>query len=473
MNTLTQLTASPKRAGLIASALLLFSLVAVGLLYWLNLPQLYNFTYLGASVFIAGWLYAARSPWYYGFVVWSWFLASFVRRVVDYQLGTYTPPGLSLSLLTPFAVTLLALLDIPRFGRLLLQRTFLPFLLCLSAVLYGFLISLSMQGPVDAVIALLNWLPPLIIGFHLLVRRHAYPQHRRVAQQVFIWGMLLLGLYGIAQFFLAPPWDVFWMIHSEMTSIGRPEAMQIRVFGTLDSPGPYAIVMLTGVILLLVSFSPLSLLAAVPGYTSFLLSMVRGAWLGWIVAVGVLLVRLTGRLRMRLLAFAAVIAVLVVPIFVMSGTLGEMAGSRLSTLSAIQQDGSYQARTNLYQETLLVALMSPVGHGLGSRNVDSGVVTVLWQLGWPGTALYGLGLFLMFKQAFRSRDRFAIAATAVATSLLFQMLASNQLAQVSGIIFWSMLSLAAAAYHYECEQQTSDHTDEPANTTTDSSPVPA
>jgi hypothetical protein len=473
MNTLTQLTASPRRAGLVAGALLLFSLVAVGLLYWLDLPQLYNFTYFGASVFIAGWLYAARSPWYYGFVMWSWFLASFVRRVVDYQLGTYTPPGLSLSLLTPFAVTLLAVLDIPRYGRLLVQRSFLPFLLCLSAVLYGYLIALSLQGPVNATVALLNWLPPLIIGFHLFVRQHAYRRHRHVAQRVFTWGMLLLGLYGIAQFFLAPPWDVFWMVHSEMNSIGRPEAMQIRVFGTLDSPGPYAIVMLTGVILLLVSFSPTSLLAAVPGYTSFLLSMVRGAWLGWIVALGVLIVRLTGRLRTRLIVFAAVIAVLVVPIFMMSGTLGEMAGSRLATLTNIQQDGSYQARTNLYQETLLVALMSPVGHGLGSRNVDSGVVTVLWQLGWPGTALYSLGLFLMFKQAFRGRGRFAVAATAVAVSLLFQMLASNQLAQISGIIFWSMLSLAAAAHYHDRAQPPPEEAPDPASRPTSLSSVPA
>jgi len=459
MNTLSRLTASPKRATLIAGALTLFSLVLFGLLIWTKQFGLLNLAYLGTSLLIAGWLYAADSPLYFGFVLWSWFLTAFIRRVIDYQLGSFTPPGMSFSLLTPFAVTSLAAFDIPRFGSLLLRRRFVPFLLCLCGILYGFILAIAWTDPKGALIELLDWLPPLLIGFHLLVTWRSYPQYRRIAQRTFTWGMLLIGLYGIAQFFFVPPWDAFWMVESEMASIGQPQPMEVRVFSTLDSPGPFATVMLTGVILLFSRPSFFTLMAAVPGYMSFLLSMVRGAWLGWVVAIGTLFVRLKRDMRLRLLAFAGAVAIVAVPVILSVGSIGEMAGSRMSTLANIQSDGSFQERMVLYRHTLWIAIAQPLGHGLGSRGMDSGVVELFWQLGWPGTILYVFGLFLILQNAMKGRDKFAVTATAVALSLLFQMLAANQLAQVAGVILWSMMSLAAASHFYEEDQKKTERED--------------
>lgn len=449
MNTLSHLTASPERASLITGALVLFSLVLIGFLIWIGQPELLNITYFGTSMLIAGWLYASNSPMYYGFVLWTWFLASFVRRVIDYQLGSFTPPGMSITLLTPFAVSSIAVLDIPRYGGLLLKRRFAPYLLCLCGIAYASILSFAWVSPMAATVALLNWIPPLLIGFHLLVNWRSYPRYRRVAQRTFTWCMLVIGLYGIAQFFLVPPWDAFWMIESEMNSIGHPYPMEIRIFGTLDSPGPFATVMLTGVILLFSRTTLFSLLSAVPGYVSFLLCMVRGAWLGWVIALGTLIVRLKGTARLRLVAFAGGVALLAVPLILTLGPIGEVTGSRMSTLTDVQSDGSFQERMNLYTETLWVALTSPMGHGLGSRGIDSGVVEMLWEFGWLGTTLYVFGLYLILRNAMKSTDTFAIAALAVVLSLLFQLLAANQFAQVTGVILWSMLSLAAASHFYE------------------------
>src|SRR5262249_404417 len=51
---------------------------------------------------------------------------------------------------------------------------------------------------------------------------------------------VLVAVYGLVQYMTVPPWDAFWMRHVEMNSIGLPLPLEIRVFSTLNSPGPTA-----------------------------------------------------------------------------------------------------------------------------------------------------------------------------------------------------------------------------------------
>ena len=53
--------------------------------------------------------------------------------------------------------------------------------------------------------------------------------------------LLLLGGYGIFQYLDPPSWDRDWMINSAMDSIGEPEPLMVRVFGTLNAPGVYGL----------------------------------------------------------------------------------------------------------------------------------------------------------------------------------------------------------------------------------------
>ena len=68
---------------------------------------------------------------------------------------------------------------------------------------------------------------------------------------------------------------------------GTPEPLGIRVFSTMNSPGPFANVLLAGLLILLTNenFSARPRLRAV-GYLSFLLlSLVRSAWIGWFLGL--------------------------------------------------------------------------------------------------------------------------------------------------------------------------------------------
>ncbi|MFW6772739.1 hypothetical protein ACOACO_00515 [Nocardioides sp. CPCC 205120] len=57
------------------------------------------------------------------------------------------------------------------------------------------------------------------------------------------WATLALASYGLIQFQFLPSWDRAWMIASDLNSIGAPLPGQVRVFGSLESPGPYALVL--------------------------------------------------------------------------------------------------------------------------------------------------------------------------------------------------------------------------------------
>jgi len=50
----------------------------------------------------------------------------------------------------------------------------------------------------------------------------------------------LVGIYGVIQFYVLPPWDRAWMIAADFASIGVPEPQQFRVFGASEAPGAYA-----------------------------------------------------------------------------------------------------------------------------------------------------------------------------------------------------------------------------------------
>ncbi|MDF9715016.1 hypothetical protein INN71_12890 [Nocardioides sp. ChNu-153] len=57
------------------------------------------------------------------------------------------------------------------------------------------------------------------------------------------WATLAIAGYGLVQFQFLPSWDRAWMVASNLSSIGAPVPGQVRVFGSLESPGPYALVL--------------------------------------------------------------------------------------------------------------------------------------------------------------------------------------------------------------------------------------
>ena len=100
-----------------------------------------------------------------------------------------------------------------------------------------------------ATFGLLTWVVPVVFGFHLAATWRRYEFWRDATQTAFRHGLIVLAIYGVIQFAWVPPWDGFWMDHAGMSSIGRPLPFQVRVFGTLNAPGVYAIFLMAGLLI--------------------------------------------------------------------------------------------------------------------------------------------------------------------------------------------------------------------------------
>ena len=442
---------------------------AIASLYWTNNAELLIFLFPFLSIVVAGMLYFARPAMYLGFTFWIWFVTPFIRRIVDYQINEFT--AVNMIMLTPFLVSAITFLSFLRFGLLLKKRLYLPYLLAFTGVMYGYGIGVLKNGLFAATFNLTEWLVPLLVGFHVMVHWRDYAEHKRIVKSTFTMGVIVTGTYGIMQFIAPAPWDVFWMEGSGMTSIGHPEPFRVRVFSMLNAPGPFAMILMAGLMLLFDGKGMLSKVALVPGYASFLLATVRGAWGGWLLTLLFIITKMTGQMRARLIGLLIFGTILIIPLQILSpaDSLNRVE-DRMGTFGNIAQDGSFNARMHMYQDRSINFLKNPVGEGLGffggssrndagaTRNLDSGILALFASLGWPGAALYIFGIIVMLKDVMYKRkwaqDQFVIIITGVTISYLILMVAANQLLSIKGIIIWVFLSLAMAARNIQTIQST-------------------
>jgi len=424
--------------------------------------------FIVGSFAVAVFLYRRYPLLYIGFTWWMWFLTPLVRRLIDYRSG-WDQRGVML--LSPVLVTLLTCVTffqyLPRASRL----GGLPFVLSFVGVFYGFLIGIINSSPMAAAQALLGWLTPIPFGFYLFVNWRHYPELRQNIQRVFLWSVLVMGVYGVVQYVVAPEWDRFWLISSGMTtSAGSPQPFGMRVWSTMNSTQPFAVAMLAGLLLLFNGKDTLRIPAAVMGYLAFLLTIARSAWLGWLVGLLTLLASLKPQLQMRLIITILVMGVCVFPVTTIA-PFSEMINSRLQTFSNLENDTSANDRANTYQRTLGIALSQVLGKGIGNNvnttadgkvetvQMDSGILDTLFAIGWFGTIFYLGGIVLIFFNLFQgsegSFDPFASAARAICLGIFVQMPLSSMTLGVSGVIFWGFSGMGMAAQKYYQHQRIS------------------
>lgn len=412
-----------------------------------------------AGTFVVGLLLYQRYPvLYVGFCWWVAFLTPLVRRLVDLQSGWVDPSPI---LLAPFLVILISgmtfLQELPRAYR---QAGF-PFILSAIAIFYGLLVGLVKNSPTGVVVPLLNWLAPLLLGFFLYANWRDYPAYRQNLQRVFLWGTLVTGGYGIFQYLTAPAWDGAWLTNTGLLTFGTPEPLGIRVFSTMNSPGPFATVMMAGLMLLLSSTSSLRFAASGAGYLAFLLSLVRSAWLSWVVAVVTFLPSLKTKFQIRFIVTALIMMILVLPLVNLQ-PFSDAIAPRIETLFNTREDVSYNERMEGYADLLTQGLLEIPGNGFGFvlandtlGSNDSGVLTLLFTLGWFGTIPYLGGILLLFLKLFQSTairiDPVATAARAIALGTFAQMGLGNPMLALSGMVFWGFLGMALAAQQYHTE----------------------
>lgn len=410
-----------------------------------------------------GWFLYLRYPvLYIGFTFWTWFLTPFLSRIIDYRNG-WDPSRLIL--VSPYLVTLITLVTFFRYLPKARHLGGLPMVLAFVALCYGSLIGLINSTPTSVARVFLDWLVPIPFSFHLLVNWQDYPSYRQNIQRTFLWGVLVMGAYGLVQYLVAPEWDRYWLIKSEMfTSAGQPEPMAMRIWSTMQSHGRFAITMQSGLLLLLTSKSPWRIPTAMVGTLAFLLTLVRSAWGAFVVGLLIFIPSLKQKLQLRIVMTMLILTICIFPLTTIE-PFSERINNRLQTISNIEEDTSFRERKALYDYQLGEALSKFQGVGIGNTmyldvitgewvklNIDSGILNLFFTLGWMGGSIYLSGLILIIVESFSSLsshvDSFINISFAIGISFACQIIFGSTFISLGGLFLWGFLSLAIAGYKY-------------------------
>ena len=402
--------------------------------------------------FAVGWLLYFRYPVLYnGFVWWLFFITPFLRRICDWRIGAFTEPKSSYIMLAPFVVCLICAHSIHLKLFKSRDKYSSVFILAISAVLYSYLVGTIYRGFLSSTISLLEWIAPLLFGYHLAINWQRYPMYAENIKRVFLWGGLIMGIYGVYQFMIAPEWDQLWMIGSGMTSSGgSPVPFGMRVWSTMNSQGPFADYIVTCLLILLSCQSPFVIPAAGFSAFSLLLSLVRVAWIGWIVAILSLLTSLTAKQKFRLLVSLVVMLLILVPLINME-PFSTVILKRLETLTNLQNDGSGLARQGTYEAILENISTNFVGDGIGALEGDSALIVIV-NLGWIGGIPYvgGLifGVLLVLMEPNRNNDLMLPVIRGILLKSLIFLLSSVTVKGAHGMLLWGFLGLGLSRVHY-------------------------
>jgi len=435
-------------------------------LYAAHLSILTNYLFPLLALIIGAILIFKQPTLYLSHVWWLWMLTPEIRRLVDYQIGWQPVDPIMLS---PYLATALAALTVISNIHLLNKKHLFPFALAAVAVLFGYMVGVYNSGLLPATFALLSWLLPILFGLHIAYRWRDYERNKNTIMHTFIAATVVMGAYGLLQFIDPPAWDRFWMISSKMMSIGQPVPFEVRIFSTMNSPGPFAFEIMGALLLLFVAKSSWRIPAAVFGYLALLLSLVRAAWGGWAIGLLYILYRSKPKHFVRYMLGTLVLVALALPIATY-GPIAKHISARFNSIENIQQNASYQSRTELYERFLSTSISNPLGVGLGSLGLaarlsakgqvadfDSGIMEVPYDLGWLGSGLYFVGalwnlLYITSNKRAQS-DLFITAATAIALATFSIMIFTNSLIGTTGMLFWGFCGMAVSGIKYTNEHR--------------------
>jgi len=409
--------------------------------------------YPAATVIVALVLYFRSDAGYLSFTLVVWFISPLVRRLIDLHAGWIDPSPV---LLAPLLVTLISGLSLPSIFRAP-SRLRSPYLIGLAGVLYGLGVSLLRSGTAGVAVPLLNFIAPVLFGAHVMSKGRNDRQLSETFDRAIIAGVMAMGIYGIVQYQLAPAWDTNWMINIDNAAFGQPEPFAIRVFSTLNSPIPFGSVMMVGLLVLLNRRGWTSVLASFVGYVAFGLSLARTAYLGW--AVGVLLLFFSSKLARLRLAFGFALVLLSATAFTSPNPITDVIGGRVRSFAAPKDDVSFNVRRAAYEQYAGALLADPFGQGIGSQGYsieaqvgfgphDSAVLEIFRCLGWFGGAAYlAAVIMLIYRCLAQSNDDAPLQSyRAIACGMIPAALFASVFLSVSGVVFWTVLSLASVRH---------------------------
>lgn len=384
--------------------------------------------------------------------------------MAEYKGGFFSSP--SPILLAPLLATSLSIITFLKYLPRMKRQGNLSFFWLIVAIFYAFCVGLvHRSSSIGVYLYLLGYSTPILFGFHLFMNWRNYPSYVSHFQRIFVWGVLVMGIYGVMQFLIAPEWDKFWMINADLGSIGKPEPLRIRVWSTLNSVRPFATTMAAG-LLLLVDSQKLPKFLYLPaiafGYLAFLLSRSRTAWGSWLIGLLIIGASLKSKLQIRLLITISIIVLLVIPLATMD-SFSESIYTRINTFSDLENDHSANTRIKIYADVLNYALSSVFGHGFGSTfSLDSAILNMFIDFGWFGmiifiSALLALIVNLLMGSKFCHSDIFLSSTRAISISTLLQTPFGDPFRGIQGVVFWGFLGLSLAGIRYYQQHKNSGY----------------
>ncbi len=435
----------------------------VSLLFLLGLGKLLILLFPAGAILVGLCLYFNAPELYIGYTLWMWFLNPLVRRLIDYQSGYYTPGGLYT---TAQFVAFIAVISFIKKIPYSYKRSGLPFVLCAGVISFAALSGLAQQtlGNLLIITDILNWISPVLFSFHVFSNWRDYPAYKQVIQRTFFFGLLVMSLYGIYQFIVAPGWDRYWLEITSLHSRGKPEPFGIRVWSTMSAAHQFAFPMIAGTVLLfkppiqlprfiLVAFSTVTLL----------LTRVRSAWFCLLLCLFIYVISLKPKHQAKIV-FGIVITIMLILAFLSVDEFSEVIGRRFESLGSLGEDQALGLRAEAYEKVLDSLLFNLIGSGFGISirdlvllsDGDTSFLSMLLWFGLLGTLIYCFGvamcLLKLLAEQTAKQDSFFLAAKALCLGLLPMSLTGQMFPSAAGMVFWGFMGMGLAASQYYQEQ---------------------
>jgi hypothetical protein len=304
-----------------------------------------------------------------------------------------------------------------------------------------------------------------MFGVHLALSWRHYVELSASIRRTFSVALPILALYGIYQFVRIPAWDAAWMISADLKSIGSPLPFLVRVFGTLNTPGPYAAFLLAGMLMVLGGKGFIRYPGIAVALVALLLARTRAVWVAFLI--GLVVQQLSQpviRLPRRIVTLV-IVSILAAPLTQIP-SFRRTIMNRMSTLSSISTDNSFIKRVQFSQQNADEIVQTAEGNGLGTtggaiklateqvgvRSLDNGFLELYYLFGWPGGTMFLLGIAALLFQTFRfaeaRRDPFASAVRATAFALVSILPIGDVFTGSTGTLLWATMGLGIAAHAY-------------------------
>ncbi len=350
-----------------------------------------EFAFPALGLLLAFWL-AVRAPArYIVFVLLVFMLAPGLRHFTDFYTAFSKTNPIEL---TPYLVVIPTA---PRVLLHLLNRGFRStiFFLMLLTITVALAVALLRGNIPEAILSYLRYLAPILFAVYIISYADQREHIRATVRRLLLIALPLMAGYAIWQFVDITPWDAYFMKSAPIDSIGYPVPFQVRVFGTMNSPGSLAAMLATSMLLTMPSVRGIGWVGFVAGLVAFMLTTQRAAMGGF--CLGFLIMALMGRdrrMRGTLVMMAATVAVTLAVVLAVPGTAKKVSGS-LDSVSSLNTDDSARARLAEYHNFLPWLDSLPMGRGMGwSKNplviIDSGLIEGFVSLGVPiGMMFFG------------------------------------------------------------------------------------